>query len=535
DEEYCKYQEKNIISRKAQFVEGTILNTLYECESGACKRSNTLDNVVDGTYLVDDTIYDCRNSNCKEQTNSGILAFKKDDGEDITYKTLLSSLALLTEDDLDSVYLYDCIDGECKSTSGFIKYGDTPALASCTKDGGCVSQENETCDKSNAGKVNLGSDGMKLCGSDGTLSSSVYNLIENTIYEANSDSPIIGAKQTGNFVFGNGLKVCTEGNCISVSKAGYFLNSNSVEIADGKKLIYCSGDLCEANKPNNGYYINDDYIKSKHAILCDNDGCLEIENLTKSDCNENVNELVYITDGFKYCDGTEAKNIPTETTVNLYEVDNVKDKAINYPTEFVEVSSGNKMVIKVDKYSVTQFVDDNQFCISSNIKVEGSCSKGDTKYTCINPFVKCETFIVGKCDLTKADENCDGYYVDSNKQLEKCNKGVCSVESKIGYFQNGETYIKCTTNGESKEIFTCSELALIDSCKDNNGALFKEEKDIKLCIDDNNSNAITIFKKDTTKCFIGANILNNKVNTKKHYIISTADNEVLTETIGAGN
>ncbi|ORX34091.1 hypothetical protein BCR36DRAFT_375922 [Piromyces finnis] len=45
DEEFCKYEDKKIIKRKEQFVDGTILNTLYECADGVCDISKVPENV----------------------------------------------------------------------------------------------------------------------------------------------------------------------------------------------------------------------------------------------------------------------------------------------------------------------------------------------------------------------------------------------------------------------------------------------------------------------------------------------------------
>ncbi|ORX34090.1 hypothetical protein BCR36DRAFT_375921 [Piromyces finnis] len=44
-EEFCQYEDKKIIKRKEQFVDGTILNTLYECADGVCDISKVPENV----------------------------------------------------------------------------------------------------------------------------------------------------------------------------------------------------------------------------------------------------------------------------------------------------------------------------------------------------------------------------------------------------------------------------------------------------------------------------------------------------------
>ncbi|ORX42309.1 hypothetical protein BCR36DRAFT_307691 [Piromyces finnis] len=543
DEEFCKYEDKKIIKRKEQFVSGTILNTLYDCEYGACDISKVPENVEDGEYLVDGKIFKREGAEIKEKIVTGIFASKQSDPNDITYENLLSSgdIGELTSNNLGSVYLYDCVNGVCTRTSGFIKYGSTAALAECTKENECKTLESVDCtEETEDGKINLDNGNMKLCVSE-SLSSSTYNLIGNTMYETNSNKNIIGAKQTGNFLSGNNLIVCTDGKCESPGNAaGYYLNSNSEEITAGTKLISCIDvNNCKLIEQKNGYYINES--SNANAIICDAtaDGVSCKENVLATSCNDNANKLVYDGNSFKYCEDSEnLKEMPTAENVNLYEVSDVKASGINYPTDFIESSSGNKMVIQVDQYSVTQYVDASPFCIDDKSKViKEKCIDGDIKYTCNTVNSKCDTIEVGKCVINESNENCDGYYVKNDGELYNCDgKGTCNKETKIGYFRNMETYIKCTNDGSK---ITCAnaenvDVNSLDENKCDIGKLIIGDT-IKLCVDNVKENAITIFtNEDSKKYFIKASGLNSKdsiVSSQKHYIVNVAENEVLTETV----
>ncbi|ORX33714.1 hypothetical protein BCR36DRAFT_375944 [Piromyces finnis] len=360
---------------------------------------------------------------------------------------------------------------------------------------------------------------MNLCVL-GLLSSSTYNLIGTTMYETNSDKSIIGAKQTGSFFKEGELKVCTSGVCQKLEgAAGYYLNSYTNNEDERKKLISCTNGSCELNDPKNGYYINKDSTNSKTAILCDAtlDGVSCKETVLATSCTNNANKLVY-DNNFKYCDGNNVKSIPGDSsTVNLYEVSDVKESGINYPIDFIQSSSGNKMVIQVNQYSVTQYINDDLFCINGDVK-KNECVNGDTGI------------------------KCDGYYVNESNKLQMCavdnaeNKINCNDVTKIGYFKNdrAKTYIKCITDGSQTQTIKCEELEQLGSTCSSVGDLIKDESDnVKLCVESNNGNAITIFtNEDSKKYFIKASGLNSSITDeqKKHYIVNVAENEVLTET-----
>ncbi|ORX33712.1 hypothetical protein BCR36DRAFT_448852, partial [Piromyces finnis] len=551
DEEFCQYEDKKIIKRKEQFVDGTILNTLYECADGVCDISKVPENVENGNYLVDGIIYNRSGAEIEKLTESGIFAFKQSDPTDITYSNLLSSndIGELTSNDLGSVYLYDCVNGVCTRTSGFIKYGTSTngsiALAECTKESGCKTLDSVDCtEETDNSKINLDeNNNMKLCVS-GSLSTSTYNLIDNTMYETNSNENIIGAKQTGSFFKDSELKVCTDGDCKKLeSAAGYYLNSYTNNDDERKKLISCANGSCKLIEPKNGYYINKDSSNSKSAILCDAalDEVSCKETVLATSCTDNANKLVYNND-FKYCHGNFEKDIPsTEETVNLYQVDGVKASGINYPTDFITEESENKMVIQVNQYSVTQYINNDLFCINGDVK-KNECVNGDTGIKCDDAKKSCKIFIVGACDLKDINENCDGYYVNESNKLQMCavdnaeNKINCNDVTKIGYFKNdrAKTYIKCITDGSQTQTIKCEELEQLGSTCSSVGDLIKDESDnVKLCVESNNGNAITIFtNEDSKKYFIKASGLNSSITDeqKKHYIVNVAENEVLTET-----
>lgn len=132
---------------------------------------------------------------------------------------------------------------------------------------------------------------------------------------------------------------------------GYFLNYGD---EDSSNLIYCdeNSKTCKIEKKD-GYFINnlDQYIIKCESSLC---------NLTEgSSCENNNNEAISYYDSnleadkFVYCHGS--KEIQFLETDKYYPLSNVKASS-KYPI----INSGDETIlIKVDKYSATQYTDQN--------------------------------------------------------------------------------------------------------------------------------------------------------------------------------
>lgn len=86
-----------------------------------------------------------------------------------------------------------------------------------------------------------------------------------------------------------------------------------------------------------------------------------------------------------------------------------KEGKIDYPNNFIGVGNTDKIVIKVDKYSVTQFVDENVgICISDNA-LKDPCSEGDQQYQCTSAKNMGEINIFDTCDPNDKEGGKDKY------------------------------------------------------------------------------------------------------------------------------
>jgi len=320
---YCDYLENKVVDRMVNFCSGTILNFLYKCSSGLCtQETSKFTDTVD--YLV--TIND-KNKIYKSSTSGGVtsFAFQKDEtgakafkvvATDNTYFEPINDAALnsLTESTdptelteaitTSGIRLYDCHNGICTLTSGYAKFGNTPALGKFTVDGSTGTWElvitSETCATSNTdeGNVLLDSTNLKLCVDPNTNNFSTisddseYFLLKNSKYYsylvngnvivASSTKPTVGYYliANGNILItsaGDASKLisCDGTDCTEVSTfaAGYYLSGHD------QGLIECetanTAGSCSIHTVTTGYYAN--AVSGKALLSCDGTNCEAVD------------------------------------------------------------------------------------------------------------------------------------------------------------------------------------------------------------------------------------------------------------------
>jgi len=154
DEEYCVYDSNLIMSRIDQFCVGNILDNLYNCDEGKCQVTGSP--IGAGSYIVEEKngdlgLYTCTGTgtgpvNCEKDNGSlnGIKVVSDTKNEEgYTFLKTVDENGLKEIDDeklaAAKLKLYDCINGECVLTDGFIQYGGSlSSRALCTSDEVCT-------------------------------------------------------------------------------------------------------------------------------------------------------------------------------------------------------------------------------------------------------------------------------------------------------------------------------------------------------------------------------------------------------------
>jgi len=515
---YCTYQGTNSEASLTKFCSTTVLDgKLFDCGEGLCSALTT-NSVENGTYLVhigeEDKIYKCASNSCDLETSiSDVFVSQQKDASDTMVETRIdgTGLASLTSTDFaapptNPVYLYECDSGVCKRTSGFIKYGSTPAIAKCTSSASCADYTAVTCaSASNEGEAALVDSKLTICDANGEsqgYSADDYGyFVTSSLYIINSDSSIIYATtKSGNFLLDEKLIICTEGTCADQSSnKGYYTNTLGTT---SKSLIKCD-TKCEAVEAGNGYYLNQ--LVTTEVIVCDNSGCSEEddESLNQTDCSSSAYKVVSISSAFKFCKGTTASAIPTDTTVTNYFIKKALTEGMNYPTSFMATADNNKrMLIQVSQFAVTSiattpagyyFVDADSTLASTGTGTLLSCTGASSPLTCE--------------DLTTGSHANIGYYKNAG-------------DLDTGAYP----YIACTAAN------TCQPKAASRSC-DGIGNIFSEtdaegNTTYSLCIDNDTNNPISVELTSSGSYFINVAGSGIVFGTKSSsYAIITIENE----------
>jgi len=154
--------------------------------------------------------------------------------------------------------------------------------------------------------------------------------------------------------------ICFVSNTIT----GYLLNSGD---KDSSSLIYCDKTNCSIEKKD-GYFINS---LNQYIIKCESSYCYISDE--GSSCENNNNEAILYYDRkletlkYGYCNGSqEVKFLDTD---QYYPLSN-----INASSHYPIINSGrDTILIKIDKYSATQYINEkgkkNDINIDNNIYI----------------------------------------------------------------------------------------------------------------------------------------------------------------------
>lgn len=139
---------------------------------------------------------------------------------------------------------------------------------------------------------------------------------------------------------------CDSYRCIIIKNPeGYFLN---LEDSQTNNLLFCNNNSCEISTQTNGYFIN----KLNDVIQCHNSKCNNFKAKEYCDSDSYYQVILYKNSAY-YCNRNNKISFPS--TEKYYEISNISAKSI-YP----EVQYGNDIIlIKIDKYSITQYLTNN--------------------------------------------------------------------------------------------------------------------------------------------------------------------------------
>ncbi|OUM57859.1 hypothetical protein PIROE2DRAFT_17026 [Piromyces sp. E2] len=263
---------------------------------------------------------------------------------------------------------------------------------------------------------------------------------------------------------------------------GYYLDTEHEN-----SLIYCNSDMiCNPSTLTNGYFINS---INKNIAKCSDSNCQIYE---KVSCSSNQVDIINNGGKLAFCFKGTLIDLPKSSDQEkYYTLSNIDSKSI-----FPIVSSGsNTILLKLDQYSVTQYItDSNGICINNNSNDTLCASTKSTKYICPSVSESC-TQKKNTCDPTLPTNICNGYYFvnDYNSSgsgiLYECIKGDRSTcepvsEHTRGYFKeidiyySNHKYIKCDGTA-CVQIKTPS--SSVTKCK-TIGELILNNSEVKLCI-----------------------------------------------------
>jgi len=167
DEEYCTYESHQIQDRISNFCSGTVLDDMYSCTKGLCKKSASP--IAAGKYIVKGTtgdfkLYECVDVttgtvNCEvdvDADDNGILLVKEESNDkEYTFQKVYPSSELSNADlDEEDYYIYDCVGGACKPAEALIRFsaGGVVTTAHCVKGAKCAAGT-ETINLGNIGAI----------------------------------------------------------------------------------------------------------------------------------------------------------------------------------------------------------------------------------------------------------------------------------------------------------------------------------------------------------------------------------------------
>jgi len=441
------------------FYEGTFFDKLYSCKEGYCFSTDYT--ISTNVYMYDSNnglnniyigiMYSFYNNGkgkvIVEKSNaSGIMAFLYNNGMVKVKDENFASKTFFTSTTLPLTSLFYCQNGQCLFTNGFLKYINSKGNISvahcspyCTKDITYTS-----CTYSEIAYYDSKQSKFMLCIKNRTSPKTIvpveipvnrmtrifdiYAAATSPYYylfESNGSGNAIGySKAKGGILYDineDGMKEMmgcyrTDENnptyCqVLANYDGYYIN---IESQMHNSLIYCTSSSCEIVSKDNGYFSN----SSKELIKCSESVCL-LEPQTYISCIKDgeVIALIYNNNvNVYYCEGRTPTLLPNNDA--HYILSNVVAK-YTYPNI---VSGKDTIILKANKYSVTQIVTDAKgLCYDDTKKImikDDSCiSAGLSHYYCSSICKTCtgekELNAVYNVNATQPS-SCASYVEDNN-------------------------------------------------------------------------------------------------------------------------
>ncbi|OUM63641.1 hypothetical protein PIROE2DRAFT_9784, partial [Piromyces sp. E2] len=479
-------------------------------------------------------------------------------------------------DILSAVSIYECINNNlCHKTYGYFYYGKDKSINIVKCDSNKCEKTNKsiTCNANNSGVAYYDTT-FKFCSKQNydnptyiskeiksNQTNYIFSLEQNSdnyyLYISYKNSRIIGLSSLeGVFLNENDISGANNNDLVKCSvyspydistcqfisdEEGYFLNLKNPL---SNSLIFCDSENCKLTTQNNGYFIN---TNSLDAIICHNSICQLF--ITDSDCNNNNYKVINSDNELYYCLNEDEISFDEEEI--YYEIPNINAKSV-----FPKIETGNdKILIKIDEYSVTQYTNSNGICITHDHEIDETCSSGDAIiYNCNSPSVSC-TSNLNICDPKSKNlsNSCTGYYlVDINSTtnegtLYKCinkEKLSCQIQNNVkGYFKvtdKGFTeieYISCNGNTCKKIIAPSYSNNNYRSCSSELiGELIYSNGYVKMCINSEDMIEFLSYKDNDAVTYIldNGNTKNDIFGTKENgYFLPISvsyDHIILTDT-----
>jgi len=329
-----------------------------------------------------------------------------------------SDFSKIIASELSSIYLFNCYNGYCTKSYGYLKYGTSNTLTRC----------NYSCDYSNYGIFSCSSyyrgavyyDGsLKLCIKRATKYEFVeiipnlpvnYIVDESKMFLFDKGANIIGQLSQVNFFFmdiqyenKNKIVLCNNISCSSNSYMGYFVNGDRNLT---NNFIYCDNPMtytvCQSVPKASGYYFN----TYGRTIKCLQSECQQFHQ-EDSSCSYHNNEIIYYNSKLRYCLNNSYTVLSSgERSMKYYLISDIDAKTTSFP---VLRKGKDILLLKLNKYSFTQELTNSQgLCIFSKnelYETKGVCDSGFSKCICTEAASSCKIEkIQGKIN----DDNTDG-------------------------------------------------------------------------------------------------------------------------------
>jgi len=128
-----------------------------------------------------------------------------------------------------------------------------------------------------------------------------------------------------------------------INNVGYFLDAKS---SLSNKFIFCDNENCKTTTQSNGYFIN----SLPEVYICKNSLCETF--YTYENC-ENNHEIIHDEGYFYFC--LDDGRVSLSEAEKYFKISNISASSI-----FPKIENGiDDILIKIDKYSVTQYINDS--------------------------------------------------------------------------------------------------------------------------------------------------------------------------------